>query len=81
MFGFFQSGNRIYLGPPTHDMCSNSNQLNGWQSMSQIRESSCQVFIGIVPQRERKFKKVQAKKLVKSNKSINFFREIAFLAV
>ena len=28
----------------------------------------------------RKFKKVQAKKLVKSNKSI-FFREIAFLAV
>ena len=31
-------------------------------------------------QRARKFKKVQAKKLVKSNKS-NFFREIAFLAV
>ena len=28
----------------------------------------------------RKFKKVQAKKLVKSNKSI-FFREIAFMAV
>ena len=30
-----------------------------------------------VPQRAKKFKKVQAKKLVKSNKSI-FFREIAF---
>ena len=32
-------------------------------------------------QQARKFKKVQAKKLVKSNKSKNFFREIAFLAV
>ena len=32
-------------------------------------------------QRARKLKKVQAKKLVKSNKSKNFFREIAFLAV
>ena len=32
------------------------------------------------PQQARKFKKVQAKKLVKSNKLI-FFREIAFLAV
>ena len=31
-------------------------------------------------QRARKFKKVQAKKLVKSNKSKIFFREIAFLA-
>ena len=31
-------------------------------------------------QRAKKFKKVQAKKLVKSNESI-FFREIAFLAV
>ena len=31
--------------------------------------------------RARKFKKVQAKKLVKSNKSKFFFREIAFLAV
>ena len=29
----------------------------------------------------RKFKKVRAKKLVKSNKSKTFFREIAFLAV
>ena len=29
----------------------------------------------------RKFKQVQAKKLVKSNKSISFSREIAFLAV
>ena len=34
----------------------------------------------MVAQRARKFKKVQAKKLVKSNKS-NFFRDIAFLAV
>ena len=34
----------------------------------------------MVTQRARKFKKVQAKKLVKSNESI-FFREIAFLAV
>ena len=32
-------------------------------------------------QRARKFKKVQAKKFVKSNKSKNFFREIAFLAI
>ncbi len=32
-------------------------------------------------QRVRKFRKVQAKKLVKSNKSKNIFREIAFLAV
>ena len=32
-------------------------------------------------QRARKFKKVQAKKHVKSNKSKNLFREIAFLAL
>ena len=32
-------------------------------------------------QRARKFKKVQAKKLVKSNKSKKFFREISFLVV
>ena len=32
-------------------------------------------------QRARKFKKVQAKKLVKSNIVKNFFRQIAFLAV
>ena len=32
-------------------------------------------------QRARKFKNVQAKKLVKSNKSKKKFREIAFLAV
>ena len=36
----------------------------------------------MIPQRARKFKKVQAKKLVKPNKSTkNFFREMAFLAV
>ena len=35
----------------------------------------------ITSQRARKFKKVQAKKLVKSNKLKIFFREIAFLAV
>ena len=35
----------------------------------------------VFSQRARKFKKVQAKKLVKSNKSKYFFREIAFLAV
>ena len=34
-----------------------------------------------MPHRARKFQKVRAKKLVKSNKSKNFFREIAFLAV
>ena len=34
-----------------------------------------------VSQRARKFKKVQAKKLVKSNESKNFFHEIAFLVV
>ena len=34
-----------------------------------------------ISQWARKFKKVQAKKLVKSNKSKIFFREIAFLAV
>ena len=34
-----------------------------------------------ITQLAKKFKKVQAKKLVKSNKSIFFFREIAFLAV
>ena len=33
------------------------------------------------PQRARKFKKVLAKKLVKSNKSFFFLREIVFLAV
>ena len=36
-------------------------------------------FVLIISQWARKFKIVQAKKLVKSNKS--FFREIAFLAV
>ena len=35
----------------------------------------------IVSQQARKFKKVQAKKLVKSNKSKKVLREIAFLAV
>ena len=35
----------------------------------------------VCAQRARKFKKVQAKKLVKSNKSSFFSREIAFLAV
>ena len=35
----------------------------------------------IITQWVRKFKKVQAKKLVKSNKSKKFFRENAFVAV
>ena len=35
----------------------------------------------IKTQRAKKFKEVQAKKLVKSNKSEIFFREIALLAV
>ena len=38
--------------------------------------------IGIIDtQRARKFKKVQAKKLMKSNKSKKIFRQILFLAI
>ena len=39
------------------------------------------LFYSVISQRARKFKKVQAKKLMKSNKSKKILHEIAFLAV
>ena len=63
-------------------------QLN--YSGADERQKSIQIVAGISVfhkraldfiQRARKFKNVQAKKLVKTNKSKFFFHEIAFLAV
>ena len=62
----------------------NSQYLFPFSLKNYMLESDRKIFLIMShneSQRARKFKKVQAKKLVKSNKSKNVFREITFLAV
>ena len=62
-------------------MCSTNYEKSQSTFIAMINIVCGLYLLLFVAQRARKLKKVQAKKLVKSNKSKNFFREIAFLAV